>query len=40
MTLHDIAANPDKGYNKGHKQTEVIVMDFAKTFDKVPNTRL
>ena len=22
--------------NRGHKQTDVIVMDFAKAFDKVP----
>ena len=24
----------------GHKQTDVIVMDFAKAFDKVPHKRL
>ena len=23
--------------NSGHKQTDVIVMDFAKAFDKVPH---
>ena len=38
--IHDIALNLDKGYNKKHKQTDVIVMDFAKAFDKVPHKRL
>ena len=26
--------------NTGHKQTDVIVMDFAEAFDKVPHKRL
>ena len=26
--------------NRGHKQTDLIVMDFAKAFDKVPHRRL
>ena len=26
--------------NRGHKQTDLIKMDFAKAFDKVPHTRL
>ena len=26
--------------NRGHKQTDVIVMDFAKAFDKVLHKRL
>ena len=26
--------------NRGHKQTDLIIMDFAKTFDKVPHRRL
>ena len=26
--------------NSRHKQTDVIVMDFAKAFDKVPHKRL
>ena len=26
--------------NQGHKQTDFIVMDFAKAFDKVPHRRL
>jgi hypothetical protein len=38
--IQDIALNLDKGYGKRHKQTDVIVMDFAKAFDKVPHKRL
>ena len=26
--------------NRGYKQTDVIVMDFAKAFDKVPHTKV
>ena len=26
--------------NGGHKQTDLIMMDFAKAFDKVPHRRL
>ena len=26
--------------NPGHKQTDLIIMDFAKAFDKVPHRRL
>ena len=26
--------------NRGHKQTDLIMMDFAKAFDKVPHRRL
>ena len=26
--------------NRGHKQTDLIIMDCAKTFDKVPHMRL
>ena len=26
--------------NRGHKQTDLIVMNFAKAFDKVPHRRL
>ena len=26
--------------NRGHKQTDLIIMDFAKAFDKVPHKRL
>ena len=26
--------------NRGHKQTDLIIMDFAKAFDTVPHRRL
>ena len=26
--------------NRGHKQTDLIIMDFAKAFDKVPHRKL
>ena len=26
--------------NRGYKQTDLIIMDFAKAFDKVPHRRL
>ena len=32
---HDLVRNLDRAVNSGHKQTDVIVMDFAKAFDKV-----
>ena len=38
--IHDLALNLDRGHNKKNKQTDVIVMDFAKAFDKVPHKRL
>ena len=34
-TVHDLALNLDKG-----KQTDVILLDFSKAFDKVPHQRL
>ena len=37
---HDIVENLDGAYNPGHKQTDLIIMDFAKAFDKVPHRRL
>ena len=30
----------DKAMKHGHKQTDVIIMDFTKAFDKVPHRRL
>lgn len=38
--VHDLASNLDGSVNRGHKQTDVIIMDFAKAFDKVPHRRL
>ena len=37
---HDLVSNLDRAVNSGHKQTDVIVMDFAKAFDKAPHKRL
>ena len=38
--MHDIISNLDGAVNRGHKQTNLIIMDFAKAFDKVPHRRL
>ena len=38
--MHDIISNLDGAVNLGHKQTDLITMDFAKAFDKVPHRRL
>ena len=37
---HDLVSNLDHALNRDQKQTDVIVTDFAKTFDKVPHRRL
>ena len=38
--VHDIISNLYGAVNHGHKQTDLIIMDFAKAFDKVPHKRL
>ena len=38
--VHDIVSNLDGAMNRGHKQTDFIIMDLAKAFDKVPKRRL
>ena len=38
--VHDIISNLDGAMNWGHKQTDLIIMDFAKAIDKVPQGRL
>ena len=38
--MHDIISNLDGAVNRGHRQTHLIIMDFAKAFDKVPHRRL
>ena len=38
--IHDLCENLDGAHNRGHKQTNLIIMDFAKAFDKVPHRRL
>ena len=35
-----MVSNLDRALNRGHKQTDVIIMDFAKAFDKVLHRRL
>ena len=37
---HDMVSNLDRALNRGHRQTDVINMDFAKTFNKVTHRRL
>ena len=38
--IHDLQKNLDGAHNRGHKQADLIIMDFAKAFDKVPHKRL
>ena len=38
--VHDIISNLDGAVSRGTKQTDLIIMDFAKAFDKVPHRRL
>ena len=38
--VHDIISNLDGAVNLGRKLTDLIIMDFAKAFDKVPYRRL
>ena len=38
--VQDIISNLDGAVNHGHKQTDLIIMDFAKVFDKVQQRRL
>ena len=38
--VHDIISNLDGAMNQGHRQTDFIIMDFAKAFHKVPQKRL
>ena len=37
---HDMVSNMDGALDRGQKQTDVFIMDFAKAFDKVPHRRL
>ena len=34
--VHDIISNLDGAVNRGHKQTDLIIMNFTRAFDKVP----
>ena len=38
--FHDLVSNLDRALNRNHRQTDVIIMDFAKAFDKAPHRRL
>ena len=38
--VNDIISNLDGAVNCGNKQTDLIITDFAKAFDKVPHRRL
>ena len=38
--IHDLRENLDGAHNRGNKQTNLIIMDFAKVFDKVTHRRL
>ena len=38
--VHDIIINLDGAMNRGHKQTDLINIDCAKAFDKVPHRKL
>ena len=37
---HDMVSDLGRALNRDQKQTDVIIMDFAKAFDKVPHMRL
>ena len=38
--VHDIISNMGGAMNRRHTQTDLIIMDYAKAFDKVPHGRL
>ena len=38
--FHDLVSNLDRALNRNHRQTDVIIMDFAKAFGKVPHRML
>ena len=40
QSFHDSVSNLDRALNRYHRQTDVIIMDFAKAFDNVPHRRL
>ena len=35
-----VSSNLDRALNRNHRQTDMIIMDFAKALDKVPHKRL
>ena len=38
--VHDIITNLEGAVNRGHNQTDLIIMDSAKALDKLPRRRL
>ena len=38
--FHDLVSHLERVLNRNHRRTDVIIMDFAKAFDKVPHRRL
>ena len=38
--VHDVISYLDGVMNRGRKQTDLIIMDFAKAFGMVPHRRL
>ena len=38
--VHGIISDLDGAVNHGHKQTDLIIMDFTEVFDKVLHRRL
>ena len=38
--IHDLREHLDGAQYRGHKLTDLIIMDFAKAFDNVPHRRL
>ena len=37
---HDMGSNLERALNRSHRQTDVIIIDFAEAFDMVPHRRL
>ena len=37
--FHDIISNLDRAISHGYKETDLIIMDLTKAFDKVPHKR-
>ena len=37
---HDLVSNSNRALNRDQKQTDMIIMDFAKAFVRVPHRRL
>ena len=38
--MHNLISNLDGAVYREHKEKDLIIMDFAKAFDKVPHRRL